>query len=98
MYNPKTKKEEIRLSDVEKFKESVKIGDKFLRECLTGKVIGERKTVPKYEKVVVVRKYRNFAEVKSVSASAAGPIKTITYTEMFMQRKGKDHEQIQSKK
>lgn len=87
----------MRLSDVEKFKDSVKVGDKFLRECLTGEVIGERKSVPKFEAVEVVKKYRNFAQVKSTS-TAAGPIKTMTYMEMFMQRKGKDDEQIQSKK
>lgn len=88
MNNPKPTKVRIKRSDVENFKTSVKIGDKFLRECLTREIVKERKSTPQFERVVVVKKYRHLARVKSISSSGPGPIKTMTYTEMLMQRRG----------
>lgn len=71
--------------DVDKIKESVKIGDKFIYKTIY-KDVGDGTVRPKIERVAVVKKYPHIVQV--VNAKRPGRLKSMTYIEILFQKMG----------
>ena len=71
--------------DVEKVRESVKIGDKFIYKTLY-KDVGDKTVRPKLEEVVVIKKYPHVVQL--VNPKRPDRIRSMTYIEILFQKRG----------
>lgn len=79
-------KAKITKKAVEDFKNSVKIGDRYMYQLPEKEVIKERTAVTRSVEVCVTKKYSFIVTVKELHSKNSA-IKTMTYTELFAQKK-----------
>ncbi|CUP47482.1 hypothetical protein [Hungatella hathewayi] len=76
--------------DIERLKESVKVGDRLIYRTIFRDILNERVSIPVQEPVTVVRKFDNLVQVKYTEQPDTLPLKTMKYEEILFQRKGLD--------